>query len=75
MEHDAEDAGKQRIQCPMLVLWGDRGSQSGPSGWDHLEIWRGWAKDVRGRGINSGHFLAEEAPDETYAELDAFFSA
>jgi len=70
MEHDAEDQGKQRIQCPMLVLWGSRGSQPG---WDHLEIWRGWAKDVRGRGINSGHFLAEEAPDETYAELRAFF--
>ena len=54
----------------MLVLWGSRGSQPG---WDHLEIWRGWAKDVRGRGINSGHFLVEEAPDETYAELRAFF--
>jgi haloacetate dehalogenase len=75
MEHDKEDAGKQRIKCPMLVLWGARGSQSGPGGFDHLEIWRGWATDVRGKGINSGHFLAEEAPDETYAELHAFFSA
>lgn len=37
MEHDAEDAGKQRIQCPVLVLWGSRGSQ--PS-FDHLAIWR-----------------------------------
>ena len=52
-------------------LWGTRGSQPGE---DFLGIWRDWAVDVRGRGIDSGHFLAEEAPDETYAELRAFFA-
>ncbi len=72
MEHDAEDRGKQRITCPLLVLWGARGSQ--PS-FDHLAIWREWATDVRGKGLDSGHFLAEEAPDDTYAELRAFFTA
>jgi haloacetate dehalogenase len=70
LEHDAEDRGKQRITCPLLVLWGARGSQPG---FDHLAIWREWATDVRGRGLDSGHFLAEEAPDDTYAELRAFF--
>jgi len=81
LEHDAEDAGQQRIQCPVLMLWGSRGfgaprSSTGPEGtFDPVAIWRGWAKDVRGAGIDSGHFLAEERPDETYAELHAFFSA
>jgi haloacetate dehalogenase len=70
MEHDAEDRGKQRITCPMMVLWGARDRQSGI---DHVAIWREWATDVRGRGLDSGHFLAEEAPDDTYAELRAFF--
>jgi haloacetate dehalogenase len=54
------------------VLWGTRGAQT--PAWDFLAIWREWADDVRGRGIQSGHFLAEEAPDETYAELHAFFT-
>jgi haloacetate dehalogenase len=29
---------------------------------------------VRGRALDAGHFLPEEAPDETYAELRAFFA-
>lgn len=72
LEHDAEDRGKQIIRCPLLVLWGARGSQPG---FDHLAIWREWATDVRGKGLDSGHFLAEEAPDDTYAELRAFFAS
>ena len=40
-----------------------------------LAIWRDWADDVSGRAIESGHFLAEEAPDETYEELRAFFTS
>jgi haloacetate dehalogenase len=72
LEHDAEDQGKGRIGCPLLVLWGTRGSQ--PS-FDHLAIWREWAKDVHGRGIDSGHFLAEEAPDDVYQELSKFFKS
>jgi haloacetate dehalogenase len=33
-----------------------------------------WADDVRGWAIDSGHYLAEEAPDETTRELRAFFA-
>lgn len=32
-----------------------------------------WATDVRGRGLPCGHFLPEEAPDDTLAELTKFF--
>ena len=42
---------------------------------DVLAVWRDWANDVRGRALDCGHFLAEEAPDETCSELVAFFSA
>jgi len=70
--HDEADRGKRKISCPLLVLWGTRGSLGA---WDALAIWREWAEDVRGRAIDSGHFLAEEAPEETYAQLHAFFSA
>ena len=31
--------------------------------------------DVRGRAIDCGHFLPEEAPEKTLAELRRFFEA
>jgi haloacetate dehalogenase len=70
---DKADVGTRKIVCPVLVVWGEQSWFQ--MGWDFLGIWREWADDVRGRGLNSGHFLAEEVPDETYAELRAFFSA
>jgi haloacetate dehalogenase len=68
---DEADRGVKRIQCPMLVLWSrpDQAEQD----YDMLGIWREWADDVCGRGLESGHYLAEEKPDEVYAELRAFF--
>ena len=69
--HDREDrdAGR-RIGCPTLVLWGTDGTPA--SGGDPLEIWRGWTSEVEGEAIESGHFLAEEAPDETLRALQRF---
>jgi len=71
--HDEADRGRRRIACPVLALWGGRGGLT--SFYDVLEVWRDWADDVRGRALDCGHFLPEEAPDETYAELRAFFAA
>jgi haloacetate dehalogenase len=69
---EADRAAGRKIACPMLALWGARGipSESGP-----LAIWREWASDVRGQPIDSGHFLAEEAPAATADALLAFFTA
>ena len=72
-EQDEADRGRRRIACPVLALWGGRGVL--PDWYDVLAIWREWAEDVRGRAIDCGHFLPEEAPDETAAELRAFFAA
>jgi haloacetate dehalogenase len=71
-EHDAEDreAGR-RIACPLLALWARRGFLEGH--YDVLEVWRGWADDVEGRAIDSGHYIPEEAPEETLSEVRAFF--
>jgi haloacetate dehalogenase len=63
------DAGR-RIACPLLVLWSAR-EDLDPL--DPLAIWRGWAGDVRGEGLDGGHFLAEELPEETYVRLRDFF--
>lgn len=70
--HDAEDreAGR-RITCPVRVLWGSRGNLE--EWYDVLEVWRGWADDVGGKGLDSGHYIPEEAPEETLSEMRAFF--
>ena len=69
---DEADRGTRRIACPLLALWGQRGYLE--RAYDVLAIWRDWAGDVRGRSLDCGHYLAEELPDETYAELSAFFA-
>jgi haloacetate dehalogenase len=69
---DEADRGVRRIACPTLALWGRRGALE--AWYDVLGIWRDWADDVRGRALDCGHYLAEEAPDETYAEMRAFFA-
>lgn len=71
-EQDESDRGKRRIACPVLALWGGRGVL--PEWYDVLGIWREWAEDVRGRGLDCGHFLPEEAPEDTAAELRVFFA-
>ena len=68
---DEADRGRRRIACPLLALWGAKGYM--PKWYDVLAVWRDWADDVRGQEIDSGHYLAEEAPDETYTALREFF--
>jgi haloacetate dehalogenase len=70
---DEADRGQRRIACPGLVLWGSKGALEKLYD-DVLGIWRDWADDVRGKGIACGHYLAEEAPEETYGELRMFFA-
>jgi len=54
-------------------LTGERRCQL-PRWHDVLAIWGDRADDMCGRAIASGHFLAEETPEETLAKLDAFFT-
>jgi haloacetate dehalogenase len=70
--HDLTDMNRQaRIGCPVLALWGGRWHLE--DWYDVLAVWRDWADDVTGRALDSGHYVAEERPDETLAELRAFF--
>jgi haloacetate dehalogenase len=68
---DEEDrAAGRKIGCATLVLWGAAGIPGKSEA--PLEIWRHWCTDVRGQAIDCGHFLAEEAPAETFAALLPF---
>ncbi|MGH3147823.1 MAG: alpha/beta fold hydrolase, partial [Rubrobacter sp.] len=70
-EHDAKDreAGR-KISCPLLALWGRKGFLEGH--YDVLDVWSDWAEEVDGRALECGHYIPEEVPEETYAELHAF---
>jgi haloacetate dehalogenase len=68
--HDEADKEK-KVSCPTLVLWSATGMRAK---YDVLEIWRACAKDVQGVALDCGHFLPEEAPEQTAAELIRFLS-
>ena len=71
-EHDAADqAAGKKIDVPLLVLWGAAGAARGS---DPIAVWRDWATDVSGHAIDCGHFLPEEAPQETADALQKFFT-
>jgi haloacetate dehalogenase len=66
---EADRVAGRRVTCPVLVLWSRHDDLEDLHG-DPREIWRDWAVDLRGRGrIESGHHMAEEAPDELAAAL------
>jgi haloacetate dehalogenase len=69
--HDAVDADTP-LAMPLLALWGIDGFVG--TNYDVLAEWRQVAKDVNGHGVPGGHYLPEEAPDETLAALVTFFS-
>jgi haloacetate dehalogenase len=60
------------VDRPLLALWGAKGTVG--QLYDVLETWREKALDVRGRALDCGHTLQEEAPEETLRELLAFLA-
>lgn len=69
LDHDELDR-QEKVRCPLLVLWGEGGTIARQ--YDVLATWRDRALKVGGKAIPGGHFLAEEAPEETYRELRQF---
>jgi haloacetate dehalogenase len=69
-ELDEADRGRV-IDCPVLAMWGTRGALEIFYG-DVLAVWRPWAPDLRGHGIDASHFLVEDRPEEVAGELVAF---
>jgi haloacetate dehalogenase len=74
LEHDrSDDLASYRMAAPMLALWGKRGTVGRQ--FDVLACWREKSRNlVQGEGIDCGHFLPEEAPQETLTALLKFFA-
>lgn len=71
-EHDAADLGR-RLASPLLVLWGARGVME--RCFDVMALWRDKASELSGHRLDAGHYLAEERPHETAAQLLSFFDS
>jgi haloacetate dehalogenase len=69
LAHDRADRDR-RIVPPLLVLWGARGVID--RSYDVMKLWSARAEQVSGQALPCGHFLAEEAPEETLTALQAF---
>lgn len=70
---DADRAAGRRIACPVLFCWSTRDDMVELYG-DPAAIWRDWADDVRVAPIESGHHMAEDAPEQLGSTLAAFLS-
>jgi haloacetate dehalogenase len=68
---DADRAAGRRITCPVLVAWFGRDDLEDLYG-DVLAVWAAWADDVSGAVINSGHHMAEQAPEQLAGVLQEF---
>ena len=71
LEHDQIDIDNNyKITCPVMVIWGAKGYVGNK--YDIIAEWKKWSKDVRGHDLPCGHYLAEEAPNETLKALLSF---
>lgn len=67
LEHERADRETGlKITCPVLHLW-----PAGVAG-DPLAVWRRWADDVSGLGVEGGHLLPEQSPDAVLEALIPF---
>ena len=64
-------AGK-KISCPVQLLWGATGQVGRLN--DPPTIWKNYASDILdAQALPCGHYLSEEAPEETYRAMRDFF--
>ena len=72
LEHDRADVAAGRLlPMPLRVLWGEHGAVG--RCFDVLPLWRERARQVSGRSLPCGHYLAEELPEAVLAEALSFF--
>jgi haloacetate dehalogenase len=66
---EADVSRHHKITCPVLALWGTHEYTES----EMVAAWREIADDVTARPLDCGHFVTEEAPEQTSAALLDFF--
>lgn len=70
-DEERDRARGRRLEPPALVLWSSRDDLEQLFG-DPLAIWTDWARSVSGHPVDSGHHMAEEAPEALARALAEF---
>ncbi len=71
-DEEADRAAGRLVRCPTLYAWSARDDMEELYG-DPVAIWRPWIDaPLSAARIDSGHHMAEEAPEQVVAELAAF---
>jgi haloacetate dehalogenase len=73
-DDDASAARGEKVAAPLLALWGEHGFVGRHYKDEVLEIWSEYATNVDGHALPCGHYLPEEAPEETTSALLKFLS-
>ncbi len=70
--HDRADVvAGLKLKQPLRVLWAEHGAVS--RYFDVMHLWRERASDVSGASVASGHYIAEEAPEQVLTQAFEFF--
>jgi haloacetate dehalogenase len=72
-QDEADHKAGRKIAAPALIMWGHRSHTGKFYGDDLLAIWREAAADVRGGPVETGHYIAEEAPGPVRESFERFF--
>ena len=72
-DHDQKSRAKSpKVECILLSLWGVKGKID--QWYQPLSVWQEYCtNEITGCPINSGHYLAEEAPQEVLEQFYNFF--
>ena len=63
-----------KINCPLLTIWGKNGKIG--KWYNSTEIWSDYCNSsVEGIELNSGHYIAEEEPQELILHFQSFFKS
>ena len=74
-EHDEVDRRSgRRVACPTLFLWSAHDDLEELYG-DPVAVWEPWTTELHSARIESGHHMAEEAPEELVDVLTRFLAA
>jgi haloacetate dehalogenase len=70
---EADLASGRKIACPTFLIWAS--DYIGKRNPDPLDIWRRWCTNLNGAEVVSGHFIAEENPNDMLAALLPFLAS
>jgi haloacetate dehalogenase len=69
-DDDADHAAGNKLKMPTMILWGEKGPNAKTP---MMDVWKEYANDVRGKGVERcGYYMPEEQPGPLAEHLLSF---